>query len=190
MKGYMFTVSLLIILMGCGSNKSTTANKASSSNLPEMKEYSIESINGFGTLNLEDYRGKYLLLVNVASKCGYTPQYDALQELYEKNGDKLMVIGFPCNQFMGQEPGTEEEIVSFCKKNYGVTFPITEKIEVKGDGQHEIYQWLTSKSENGLGDFKVSWNFNKFLISPKGKLLGHFPSSVSPLDESITTLLK
>ena len=190
MKGYMFTASLLIILFSCSSKKTTTTNKSNSSNLPEMKEFSIESINGFRTLKLSEYRGKHLLLVNVASKCGYTPQYEQLQELYDSNKDKLVVIGFPCNQFMGQEPGTDQEIVTFCKTSYGVTFPITEKIEVKGDNQHEIYQWLTSKSLNGLGDFKVSWNFNKFLVSPEGKLLGHFPSSVSPLDESITTLLK
>jgi glutathione peroxidase len=124
--------------------------------------------------------------VNVASKCGYTPQYADLEKLSQTYKDKLVVIGFPCNQFMGQEPGGEDQIAEFCQKNYGVTFPMTTKVDVKGKSQHEIYQWLTQKSLNGKDDYKVSWNFNKFLLDEEGYLIEHFPSGVNPLDEAIT----
>ena len=139
---------------------------------------------------LGEYRGKVLLLVNVASKCGFTPQYKGLQELYEKYQDKLVVIGFPCNQFLMQEPGNEEEIATFCEVNYGVTFPLTEKIKVKGSGQHPVYAWLTQKELNGVSDAKIGWNFNKFLISPEGEWLAHFPSKVEPMSEEIETYLQ
>jgi len=110
--------------------------------------------------------------------------------LYDKYGDKLVIIGFPSNQFMNQEPGTEADIAAFCEKNYGVTFPMTEKIDVKGDKQHSVYQWLTDENLNGVSTEKVSWNFNKFLISPEGKWLAYYGSGVDPLDESITSLIK
>lgn len=152
-------------------------------------DFSIAGING-DTMHMSDFKGKYVLCVNVASKCGFTPQYKPLQELYDKYQDKLVIIGFPCNQFLGQEPGSEEEIASFCELNYGVTFPLTEKIDVKGAGQHPIYSWLTHKELNGVDDAKVSWNFNKFLISPEGEWLAHFPSKVEPLSEEITGRLK
>ncbi len=152
-------------------------------------DLSIAGIEG-DTLNMSDFKGKYVLCVNVASKCGFTPQYKPLQELYEKYQDKLVVIGFPCNQFMMQEPGSEAEIASFCERNYGVTFPMTEKIDVKGSNQHPIYSWLTNKELNGVDDAKVGWNFNKFLISPEGQWLAHFSSNVDPLSEEITGRLK
>lgn len=150
--------------------------------------FQIKDIDG-NSINTKDWKGKKVLLVNVASKCGYTPQYEDLQTLSEKYKDKLIVIGLPCNQFMGQEPGTAEEIKSFCSKNYGVTFTITEKIEVKGDGQHPIYQWLTSKENNGLENSKVKWNFQKYLLDENGKLIKHFDPGVKPLDEEITSSL-
>lgn len=152
--------------------------------------FSVPGLNGGDTIRMKDYEGKYVLCVNVASKCGYTPQYKELQELYEKHSDRLVVIGFPCNQFLMQEPGSEESIATFCEKNFGVTFPMTEKIRVKGGDQHPLYSWLTHKEQNGVADAKVSWNFNKFLISPTGAWLGHFASSVSPLSEEITSLLE
>src|SRR5690554_256028 len=152
-------------------------------------DHAITDIYG-DEMSLEQFRGKYVLVVNVASKCGFTKQYEPLQQLYEKYQDKLVVIGFPSNQFMGQEPGTEEEIAAFCEKNYGVTFPLTSKIDVKGRDQHPIYQWLTTKELNGVDDAKVSWNFNKFLISPEGEWLAHFDSKVEPLDEQILSKIK
>ena len=150
---------------------------------------SVTGIDG-ETLNMKDFRGKYVLCVNVASKCGFTPQYKSLQALYEQYQDKLVIIGFPSNQFLMQEPGTEEEIATFCERNYGVTFPLTEKIKVKGSGQHPVYAWLTKKKHNGVADAKVSWNFNKFLISPEGEWLAHFPSKVEPMGEEIRQFLE
>tara|TARA_B110000908_G_C10143583_1_gene397951 strand:+ start:248 stop:880 length:633 start_codon:yes stop_codon:yes gene_type:complete len=147
--------------------------------------FSIPSLDESGELNMADYKGKKILVVNVASKCGYTGQYEGLQKLHEQYGDQVQIIGFPCNQFMGQEPGGKEEIASFCKKNYGVTFPLATKIDVKGKDQHPIYKWLTSASENQVGTFKVSWNFNKFLIDENGKLIAHYGSGVEPMSEEL-----
>jgi len=152
-------------------------------------EFSIEGLLA-DQIKMADYAGKYILCVNVASKCGYTRQYEPLQELYDQYQDNLVIIGFPSNQFGGQEPGTADEIASFCQKNYGVSFPMTQKIDVKGKNQHAIYTWLTQKTQNQVSDASVSWNFNKFLISPEGKWLAHFPSSVDPLGEEITHYLK
>lgn len=152
-------------------------------------DFKIEALNRDEIIDLSTYRGKMMLLVNVASRCGYTPQYEDLQKLYETYQDKLVIIGFPCNQFLFQESGSEEQIAAFCKKNYGVTFPLTTKIKVKGSNQHPVYKWLTSKELNGVGNYTVSWNFNKFLINEKGQLIGHFKSSVKPLDDKILSHL-
>ena len=156
-----------------------------------MSFYDFE-LNGLegGTVKMSDFKGKYVLCVNVASKCGYTPQYKGLQELYTKYQDKLVIVGFPCNQFLGQEPGGSEEIATFCERNYGVTFPMTEKLDVKGKNQHPIYQWLTSKSLNGVSDDTVKWNFHKYLLSPEGKWIQAFGSRTEPMSEEITSLLK
>jgi len=139
--------------------------------------------------SMVDFKGKYVLCVNVASKCGYTPQYKQLQALYEKFQDRLVIVGFPCNQFLGQEPGSNEEIVTFCEKNYGVTFPLADKLDVKGKNQHAVYQWLTNKTLNGVSDGNVKWNFHKFLISPSGEWLGEYASGVDPLGDEITSKL-
>ena len=138
----------------------------------------VEDIDG-GTIRMADYKGKYVLCVNVASQCGYTPQYKDLQALYERYQDNLVIIGFPCNQFLGQEPGDNTEIKGFCEKNYGVTFPLTAKIDVKGKHQHPIYQWLTSQEVDGRSEHEVKWNFHKFLVNPEGKLIAVYPSKVS-----------
>jgi glutathione peroxidase len=151
-------------------------------------DISIVSIDN-KTISLEKYKGKKILFVNVASKCGYTPQYAELQKLSETYNDELVIIGLPCNQFMSQEPGTSEEIAEFCKKNYGVTFLITEKIKVKGEGQHPLYKWRTSKELNGNKDSKVKWNFQKYLVNESGELLDVFASGVKPMDVKITTHL-
>lgn len=135
------------------------------------------------------YKGKKILLVNVASQCGFTKQYDGLQELYSTYKDKLVVIGLPCNQFGGQEPGSEAEIQSFCRMNFGVEFPITEKIEVKGENTHPIYQWLTQKDKNGKMNSTVKWNFQKYLINEEGRLIDVFYSMTKPMSSKITKLL-
>ena len=146
----------------------------------------LKTLDGTANLDLAQYKGKKILIVNTASKCGYTPQYAELQQLSEKFGDKLIIIGCPCNQFMDQEPGAAAEIASFCQKNYGVTFPISEKLDVKGSKQHPLYRWLCNKSENGALDATVGWNFNKFLINEQGQLVGYYPSGVKPMGPEIT----
>lgn len=131
-------------------------------------------------------KGKKVMIVNTASKCGFTPQYEQLQELYEKYGDKdFVILGFPANNFMGQEPGTLEEIKEFCSVNYGVTFPMMEKISVKGKDIDPVYQWLTKKEKNGVEESKVKWNFQKYLINEKGELEKIFYSRTSPTDPQI-----
>ena len=132
-------------------------------NAQSIHSFTVKSIDG-KNLNLASFKGKKILIVNTASKCGYTPQYEGLEKVYEQYKDKLVIIGFPCNQFGGQEAGTNEEIEAFCKKNYGVSFPLADKIDVKGSNAAPIYQWLTQKSKNGILDASISWNFNKFLI--------------------------
>ena len=183
---------LLLAILGI-TLASATKRKAPNANLiaiPQtFHELTVTGIDG-EPIRMADFQGKYVLCVNVASKCGFTPQYKGLQALYEKYQDKLVIIGFPSNQFLMQEPGSEEEIATFCEINYGVTFPLTEKIKVKGGGQHPVYAWLTQKKYNGVSDAKVSWNFNKFLISPEGKWLAHFPSKVEPMSEEITQYLQ
>jgi glutathione peroxidase len=153
-------------------------------------DLTIKSLDGKTEISMSQFKGKKVLCVNVASKCGYTPQYEGLEKLYENNKEKLVIIGFPCNQFLYQESGSPEEIATFCKKNYGVTFPLTEKIDVKGKGQHTVYQWLTNKETNGVKDVEVKWNFGKFLIDENGKFVEYFPSKTEPLSEEIAKFLK
>ena len=151
-----------------------------------LHDFQCKSIDGT-SFDFSSLKGKKIMLVNTASECGYTPQYKDLQALYEQYKDKnFIIIGFPCNDFGGQEPGTLTEIKSFCSKNYGVTFPMMEKISVKGEKCSEIYKWLTSKAENGVEDSKVNWNFNKYLINEKGEYVKHLGSSVNPLDKEVT----
>jgi len=154
-----------------------------------IHSFNVKSIDGTA-LNLAKFKGKKILIVNTASKCGYTPQYEGLEKVYEKYKDKLVILGFPCNQFGGQEPGTNEEIVAFCKKNYGVSFPLADKIDVQGNNTAPIYQWLTQKSKNGVLDASISWNFNKFLLDENGKMIAYFPSNVKPDSEAILSYLK
>jgi glutathione peroxidase len=158
-------------------------------NAQSIHGFKVKGIDG-KQIDFASFKGKKILVVNTASKCGYTPQYEALEKVYEQYKNKLVIIGFPCNQFGGQEPGTNEEIVSFCKKNYGVTFPLADKIDVKGEQMAPIYQWLTQKSKNGVVDATISWNFNKFLLDENGKMIAYFPSNVKPDSEDILSHLK
>jgi glutathione peroxidase len=154
-----------------------------------IHQFKVTSIDG-KTIDFSKYKGKKILVVNTASECGYTPQYEGLEKLYELYKDKLVVVGFPCNQFGGQEPGTEETILSFCKARYGVTFPLTAKVDVKGENISPVYKWLCNKSENGVLDATIKWNFNKFMLDENGKLLAYFPSKISPDSDEIVNLLK
>lgn len=136
-------------------------------------------------IDFSGFAGKKIMIVNVASRCGFTPQYAQLQELYETYQDQLVIVGFPANDFGGQEPGTNQEIQSFCTTNYGVTFPMAAKIRVIGTLQHPVYCWLTQKSKNGQQDSTINWNFHKFLLDEQGQLVSSLPSSVSPFDDQI-----
>jgi len=158
-------------------------------NAQSIHTFKVTGIDG-KQINLSAYKGKKILIVNTASKCGYTPQYESLQKVYDQYKDKLVILGFPCNQFGGQEPGTNEEIAAFCKANYGVNFPLADKIDVKGANIAPIYQWLTQKAKNGVLDANIGWNFNKFLIDENGKMLAYFPSNVKPESDAITAYLK
>ena len=158
-------------------------------NAQSIHTFKVAGIDG-KQINLAAYKGKKILIVNTASKCGYTPQYESLQKVYDQYKDKLVILGFPCNQFGGQEPGTNEEIAAFCKANYGVNFPLADKIDVKGANIAPIYQWLTQKAKNGVLDANISWNFNKFLLDENGKMIAYFPSNVKPESEAITAYLK
>ncbi|WP_436865057.1 glutathione peroxidase [Bacillus fungorum] len=145
-------------------------------------DFSAKTITG-EEKSLQDYEGKALLIVNVASKCGFTPQYKGLQEVYDKYKDKgLEILGFPCNQFGGQEPGTEADITSFCELNYGVNFPMFAKIDVKGDKAHPLYTYMTEQAPGLLGMKAVKWNFTKFLIGKDGKVVGRFAPQTKPVD--------
>ena len=150
--------------------------------------FKVEALDG-GSIDFSKFKGKKILVVNTASKCGYTPQYKGLEELYQKYKDKLVIVGFPANNFGGQEPGTNTEIKEFCTKNYGVTFPMAAKVSVKGDDQAAIFKWLCNKTQNGVLDAEIKWNFGKFLLDEKGTLVAYFPSKVEPMSEEITSKL-
>ena len=152
--------------------------------LKSIYEIKINDIWG-DAIELNDFKGKYILFVNVASECGFTGQYKDLQKLHEEYGSKLVVIGVPCNQFGGQEPGESHEITAFCTEKYSVTFLMTEKIEVKGSNQHPLYKWLTDKNSNGMKNSTVRWNFQKYLVDPSGNLIDYWYSITQPLSQKI-----
>jgi len=149
-------------------------------------QFKVEDING-NQFDFSTLAGKKIMIVNTASKCGFTPQYKDLQMLYEKYKDKnFIIVGFPSNDFLWQEPGSNQDIAAFCQKNYGVTFPMMAKITVTGRKKHPLYKFLTEKSKNGLEDSKVKWNFQKYLIDNQGFLYKKFASSTNPMDKEIT----
>jgi glutathione peroxidase len=156
---------------------------------PSIHTFKVKSIEG-GTIDFSQFKGKKILVVNTASKCGYTPQYEQLEKVYEEYKDKLVVVGFPANNFGAQEPGSDEDIQQFCKARFGVKFPLASKISVKGEDTAPIYKWLTSKTENGVLDAEIKWNFNKFLLDENGKMIAYFDSKTLPDSESILKYLK
>ena len=157
---------------------------------PKKSFYELEAISIDGKkISFDQYKNKKILIVNVASKCGYTYQYEGLQKLQDIYQDKVIVLGFPANDFFNQESGSNEEIEEFCETNYGITFPMFEKTTTKGKKQSPIYQWLTNKDFNGWNAQRPTWNFCKYLVNEKGELVGFFDSKVKPLSEEITSLL-
>lgn len=157
--------------------------------MTNLYDIKINSLQG-KAIDLSAYKHKSILFVNVASKCGFTPQYKDLEELHKTYKDNLMVIGVPCNQFGKQEPGNSNEIEEFCQVNYGVSFLITEKIDVKGADQHPLYAWLTDKSLNGKKSSSVKWNFQKYMVDKEGKLIDYYFSLTKPLSSKITKNIK
>jgi glutathione peroxidase len=147
-------------------------------------DFKVDGLTG-GTIDFSAFHGKKILIVNTASKCGNTPQYEELETLYEKYKDKLVIVGFPANDFLRQEPGSNEEIAAFCKKNYGVTFPMAAKITVKGKKMAPIYQWLTNEDYNGFKSSSVKWNFQKYLIDENGNLVAVFAPGVKPMSDEV-----
>jgi glutathione peroxidase len=157
---------------------------AAQSSEKNLHDFVVTDIYG-DTFDMSQLKGKKVMIVNTASKCGLTPQFEALEKLYRENSDNnFVVIGFPANNF-NQELGTAEEIITFCEANYGVTFPMMSKISVKGDDMHPLYQWLTQKEKNKVKDSEVSWNFQKYLIDESGNLVAVYPPRESPLSEEI-----
>lgn len=173
-----------------GKNSKVFANESLAAPPQSLYDLSIALNNG-DSIPLSTYKGKKMLLVNTASDCGYTDQYEELQKLYEENKDKLIVIGFPANDFKEQEKGTDEEIAQFCKLNYGVTFPLAKKSAViPGPDQNAVFQWLTDKNKNGWTSKKPSWNFSKYLISENGVLVNYFDPSISPTGKEVMEAIK
>jgi len=157
-------------------------------NKPSFYDFKMKDING-QEIDFSTFKGKKVLLVNVASKCGYTPQYAELEELNKKHGDKVVILGFPANNFGNQEPGTNAEIAEFCRKNYSVSFQMFEKISVKGDDMHPLYKWLSTKELNGWNSDAPKWNFCKYLVNEKGELVKFFGSGVKPMSSEILTAI-
>lgn len=176
------TICLAIILF---TTKPINQNQNAMNANASIYDISINSITD-KPINFSDFKGKKILIVNTASECGFTSQYSDLEKLYVTYKDRLVVVGVPCNQFGGQEPGTLNEIKSFCEVNYGVTFLLTEKIDVKGENQHHLYKWLTSKQLNSVKSSNVKWNFQKYLIDESGFFVDYFYSITKPMSSKIT----
>lgn len=154
----------------------------------DLYSFQMNSLNG-SPFDFSVFRGKKVLLVNTASACGYTPQYAQMEELSKLYPDRLQVVGIPSNDFGAQEPGTADEIMSFCQKNYGIGFPLLEKTITKGPEAHPLFVWLSDEEQNGVNGVKPQWNFGKYLINERGELMAYFAPPVSPLDEQITRLI-
>jgi len=156
---------------------------------PSIYDFKVPALDGAGTIDFKKYKGKKIMIVNTASKCGNTPQYSELEQLYKQYKDKLVIVGFPANNFGGQEPGSREEIQEFCKKNYGVTFPMADKVSVKGDDIAPIFKWLVDEAaKKGIKD-PITWNFTKFLVDEKGNLVTVFSPKTTPMSDEVLKYL-
>lgn len=188
-KLFIVFLSVVAFFQSCAQKKSEVSKTKTKELMGKsIYDYKVEALNG-GELNFADFKGKKILIVNTASECGFTPQYKDLEEISKKYAGKLVVVGFPANNFGGQEPGTNAEIGAFCEKNFGVTFPLAAKVSVKGDDMAPIFKFLTEKELNGVKDTKILWNFTKFLVDENGKLIDSFVSTTKPTDEAITKYL-
>ncbi len=182
----------IALIIALSAWKMTKSIDTFSSSEPMESFYNLEALTLDGEkFDFESLRGKRVLIVNTASKCGFTRQYEGLEKLnQDTRADDFVILGFPCNGFGGQEPGTAEDITNFCSKNYGVSFEMMDKIDVYGKNQHPVYQWLCDATKNGSSDNKVMWNFHKFLVDESGKLVSSLRSGVDPMDEAILSFAK
>lgn len=174
----------IVFLNACFSQRKNVTKPEGAMSTISFYDFKMSGLTTGETINFSQYKGKKVVLLNVASKCGYTPQYADWEAFYKKHGDEVVVLGFPANNFMKQEPGSNEEIAAFCQKNYGVSFPMFEKISVKGKDQHALYQWLSEKEKNGWNEQSPGWNFCKYVVDENGELTHYFPSGVKPEDEA------
>jgi len=181
---------LLLAVVGLTGCASSEATEKEPSKMSKPLSFTMKSLDG-KDVDLSQYEGKVVLMVNVASKCGLTPQYSQLQALHEKYADDgLAVLGFPCNQFLGQEPGTAEEISEFCRVNYGVTFDMFSKVEVNGDGACDLYKTLTALDTEPVGPGKISWNFEKFVVGRNGEVVARFSPRTKPDDPELVKVIE
>lgn len=181
-------LSALAFVQSCtGQKKEKTMSKMENKPAPEsIYDFTVPALEEGKTINFADFKGKKILIVNTASECGFTPQYADLEKISEEYKDKVVVVGFPANNFGGQEPGSNKEISTFCTRNYGVTFPMAAKVSVKGDDIAPIFKYLTDKNLNGIKNTTILWNFTKFLIDENGHLIDSFVSTTKPTSQSIT----
>ncbi len=187
---FLLTVSLLISACSTMNKSSKQSNDTTTIASKSLHDFKVTDITG-NEFDLSTLKGKKVMVVNTASKCGLTPQYEQLQKVYDQYKESnFVIIGFPANNFMGQEPGSDKEIESFCHKNYGVSFPMMSKVSVKGNDQHELYAFLTQKSQNGLEDNEVQWNFQKYLLDENGKLVRVVSPKTLPDDSSIISWIE
>ena len=187
-KLFIVLLSIGAFLQSCTNHKQEIS-KDKSNEMKNLYDYKVESLDG-KEINFADFKGKKVLIVNTASECGFTPQYADLEKVAEQYKDRLVVVGFPANNFGAQEPGSNAEIGAFCQKNFGVTFPMAAKVSVKGDDIAPIFKYLTEKDLNGVKNTNILWNFTKFLVDENGKLIDSFISTTKPTSESITKYLK
>ena len=186
MNKFLSLIPLLLIALFSLNKMQNSNNESLKIKKMSIHEFKVENING-EEFDFSSLKGKKIMVVNTASKCGLTPQYEKLEALYQKyKNENFIIIGFPSNDFMGQEPGSNEEIIAFCKKNFGVSFPMMSKVKVKGNDKCDIYSFLTSKSQNGLEDNKVQWNFQKYLLDENGFLVKVLSPRTSPDDPQIS----
>ena len=181
---------LILSLIAVAAIQLSFTGRDLTGDVPEsIYDFKMKAIDG-SIIDFSTYKGKKLLIVNVASKCGYTPQYEDLQKLHELYGNKVTILGFPANNFGKQETGTNDEIALFCSENYGVTFQMFEKISVKDDDMDPLYHWLSEEKYNGWNNEAPSWNFCKYLVNEKGELVAFYPSKVEPLSDDIIAKIK
>ena len=190
MNKFLSLIPLLLIVLFPLNKVQKANNESLKIKKMSIHEFKVENING-EEFDFSSLKGKKVMVVNTASKCGLTPQYEKLEALYQKyKNENFIIIGFPSNDFMGQEPGSNEEIIAFCKKNYGVSFPMMSKVKVKGNDKCDIYSFLTSKSQNGLEDNKVQWNFQKYLLDENGFLVKVLSPRTLPDDPQISSWIE